>query len=72
MATSPKPSPFESVDLMAMMLVFWAVSLVRVVLAVLRHEKFGGEATLAIITVLVIPGLIGPDVWKLLRRRRPR
>ena len=37
---------------------FWAVSLVRVVGGVVRHEVFGAEATLALMAVFGIPWLV--------------
>jgi hypothetical protein len=40
---------------------FWAVSLVRVVAAVVRRETFDGEATLALMAVVALP-------WVLARR----
>ncbi|HEX7603549.1 MAG TPA: hypothetical protein VF316_18145 [Polyangiaceae bacterium] len=45
-------------DLVPFLLVFWLGSLARVVLGIVRHETFGGEATLATLAVLVVPFLL--------------
>jgi hypothetical protein len=41
--------------------VFWAVSLIRVVAAIVRRETFDAEATLALMAVLALP-------WTLVQR----
>ena len=76
MKRSPDPLPTQSVvdrdrkrggtdrDLLAVAVLFWAVSLVRVVGTVVRHEAFGTESTLALMVTLIIP-------WIVLRRERP-
>lgn len=42
-------------DLLPAMALFWAISAVRVVGALLRHEVFGTEATLALMALVAIP-----------------
>jgi Flp pilus assembly protein TadB len=50
----------------AALLIFWTVSLVRVVGAVLGHEVFGAEATLAAIVAVGVPLV----AWRVCRARR--
>jgi len=45
-------------DLLTALMIFWAVSLARVVMGLVHHETFGAEGTLAFLTVLVVPWLI--------------
>ncbi len=51
-------------DLLAVAVLFWVVSLVRVVGTVVQHEAFGTESTLALMVTLIVP-------WIVLRRDRP-
>jgi hypothetical protein len=51
-------------DLLAVAVIFWAVSLGRVVGAIARHEAFGAESTLALMVTLAIP-------WIIFRSERP-
>jgi hypothetical protein len=53
----------EEAVLVATFAVFWLVSLVRVVGALVRHEVFAGESTLALIVLFAVP-------WLLVTRRR--
>jgi hypothetical protein len=45
-------------DLLAVLALFWALSLARVVTNVLQHEAFGTAGSLALVTVLVVPWLM--------------
>ena len=45
-------------DLLVVLGLFWALSLVRVSGAMLRHEVFGTEATLALMAIVAIPWLV--------------
>jgi len=42
---------------LTVLFLFWAISLTRVVIGVVRHETFGAEGTLALLAVLVVPWL---------------
>ena len=53
-------------DLLPVLALFWLVSVVRVVGALVRHETFGAEATLALVAAVVVPCVIH------LGRRRKR
>jgi hypothetical protein len=44
-------------DLLPAAALLWAVSLIRTVAALLWHEKFGAEATLALMAVVGLPWL---------------
>ncbi len=46
---------WEGASVPAVVALFWLISLVRVVGALLRHEVFGAEATLALTAVLALP-----------------
>jgi hypothetical protein len=50
------PVPPER-DLKVLLAVFWLISAVRAVGALVRHEVFGAEATMALVAVLVLPWL---------------
>jgi hypothetical protein len=54
--------------LIAMLLVFWIVSVVRVAGAILSHEAFGAEATLALMAAVGIPWA----GWRAFRSGRER
>ncbi|HEX4445285.1 MAG TPA: hypothetical protein VH044_01055 [Polyangiaceae bacterium] len=54
-------------DVAAMLLVFWIASVVRVVGAAMHHEVFGAEASLAFMSVVAVPWVLGRAV---LRRRQ--
>ena len=56
-------------ELLVVLALFWVVSLVRVVGAIVRHEGFGAEATLALMAVLAIPWL---TLGRYAERRVPR
>ena len=45
-------------DLFAIALVIWATGAFRVAMALVHHEVFGTEATLALACTLLIPSLI--------------
>jgi hypothetical protein len=47
-------------DLGPVAVVLWAVSVVRVALACLRHEIFGAEATIAVLLVVGLSRLLAP------------
>ena len=44
-------------DLLAVGALFWVASLARVIYAFVTHEVFGGEATLALGAVILVPAL---------------
>jgi hypothetical protein len=48
----------EDGSVLAVFAIFWAVSLARVIAAVVRHEVFGGEETLALMAVVAVPWLV--------------
>jgi hypothetical protein len=52
--------------LLAMLLVFWVVSVVRVTGAIAMHEPFGAEATLALLAAVGIPW----SAWRAYRSGR--
>jgi hypothetical protein len=45
-------------DLLPVLALFWLVSVVRVVGALVRRETFGVEATLAMMAVVVVPCVV--------------
>ncbi|HMJ54972.1 MAG TPA: hypothetical protein VK540_23010 [Polyangiaceae bacterium] len=45
-------------ELFAALLVFWVISLARVVVGVACHETFGAEGSLAFLAVLLVPWLM--------------
>ena len=45
-------------DLWPVFIVFWLASVVCVVVALLRHETFGTEATLAALAIVLVPWLM--------------
>lgn len=53
-------------DLLPVLVLFWIISVVRVVGAFARSETFGAEATLALIAVVLIPSVVLVG-----RRRKP-
>jgi hypothetical protein len=53
-----QPDRSVDVDLLVVAALFWSVSLVRVVGALLRHETFGAEATLALMAVIFTPWVV--------------
>jgi hypothetical protein len=55
--SEPEPAWLDT-DLLLPATLLWVVSLVRVVGAVLRHETFGAEATLALVVGLCVPVLL--------------
>jgi hypothetical protein len=71
---SPLPLPprapwWSDGDVAAMMLVFWIASVARVAGAFARHEVFGAEASLAFMSVLVVPWVFGRALLRSRRRR---
>ncbi len=62
--------------LVGALVLFWVVSIIRVVGGVVRHETFGAEATLAVLAVVIVPVPLGGALerwWQRwwLGRRRP-
>lgn len=53
-------------DIMAVFLVFWVASVVRVCGAVLRQEVMGAESSLAALAVLLTPRLLSESLRGLL------
>ena len=47
-----------NLDVLAAAVLLWTVSFARVVGAVLRHEIFGSDATLALMAIVAIPWLL--------------
>jgi hypothetical protein len=57
-ATSPRGARFKSRrngDVLVALLFLWVASAVRVVGAAMRHEIFGTEATLALMSLVLVP-----------------
>jgi hypothetical protein len=65
----PRARWWSDGDLAVTMLVFWIASVVRVAGAFMRHEVFGAEASLAFMSVLVVPWVFGRALLR--SRRRP-
>ena len=68
----PSPGPVEDRGVLAQLviLVLWAISVVWVAGPVLRHEVFGVEPTVAMITVFLLPWMFRSAFRA--RRRRAR
>jgi hypothetical protein len=50
---------YGDTNLLAVLVVFWVASIARVVSALVRHEIFGAEATLALMAVVAVPWHLG-------------
>jgi len=59
-------------DLLPVLAALWVVSAVRIAGAVWMHQVFGAEATLALATLLVIPGIVRHRLKARLQRWRRR
>jgi hypothetical protein len=57
-------------DLLAVLGLFWALSLARVVTNVVQHEAFGNGAGFALVTVLLVPWLMKDAAAGWLHRTR--
>lgn len=58
-------------EAVAFVLFFWVISLTRIVVAFVRAETFGTEATLALLAVLFLPLALKDDaVYRFRRCRR--
>lgn len=69
-AEAPRSEPSLDVELLPVLAVVWLVSLARVVFALLGHEVFGADATLAALSVVGVPALGWNALWSLARRPR--
>lgn len=54
----PQESPSGNEDLLPALLIFWAVTLVRVIAGIVRHEVFGTELTIAFLVAIFVPWLL--------------
>ena len=57
-ARAERESQYPDRDLLAVLFLFWLTSMARVIVGVARHEDFGAEGTLALLTVLLGPWLM--------------
>ena len=55
-------------DLLPVFLVLWLGSIVRVVIALMRHEHFGTETSLAVLAVAYVPFLTRDGLRWAMRR----
>jgi hypothetical protein len=69
---SDEEAECPSGDLLPVIVVVWLGSVVRVAGALLRAERFGSEATLAFLAIVLLPFLCADAAAWWLRRRRAR
>jgi hypothetical protein len=65
--------PVHDADLIPVFVIVWSVSMARVVVGLVRHETFGVEPTMALLTALLLP-VLGKNAlcWLVRRGQRNR
>ena len=63
--------PVHDADLIPVFVILWIASIARTAVGLVRHETFGLEPTMALLTVLILP-VLGKDAlcWLMSRGKR--
>jgi hypothetical protein len=72
MEPSPADAPASDRELWPVLVAVWVASAIRVAGAIGMHQVFGAEATLALLTLLAVPAVVGHPLRACLERRRRR